>query len=469
MTNAPNVKSQLQKLMNDQSGNISILLGLLIVPIIIGVGVAVDTTHRNGVQAKIQDRLDSAVIRGVQFMAEDPDATNSQIESYVETKFFQLAAPLGQRYKLSSYELETEVENTNDDRSIEIKLETELDTTFLKLLTDTLEIKIRTKAVAIGEGMPDLCLLALDSTSTGITVSGTADLTATECTVYSNADLAQSGSSAIDAGFNCAGGTAAGNNILPEAQISCPVLTDPLFAQVEPYFVGIQSRKPYCDSNFPAQTPLVITTTVSALDVSGMHMGYNTIGSCRPVEIGNGGHLIVPNGSVMNVYGFVTIKSGGKLTINDGSLVMHGAHSSLQVQAQGSLDITAPATGYLAGIAIAMEPTIDGLSGVTADRTSMDHFYSEIVANGGEQIDLIGGGTIEMVGSLYASDRIVRITGSGDISMASDYFAVIARSVDLEGNGVLNIGPGADNVAYGMPSMPDPDSTSGLVNVALTR
>ena len=95
----------------------------------------------------------------------------------------------------------------------------------------------------------------------------------------------------------------------------------------------------------------------------------------------------------------------------------------------------------------------------------MGFSWQEMLDNGVAQVDIIGGGTIEVVGSLYFPDRYVRITGAGEIGMTSDYFAVVGMTVALQGNGLLRVGPGGDTSDFDMPPLPVAGGVDGSVRL----
>ena len=117
--------------------------------------------------------------------------------------------------------------------------------------------------------------------------------------------------------------------------------------------------------------------------------------------------------------------------------------AALTVQAGADLEIDAPTSGPLAGMAIVSAPANAAPTG-----QFLTDGYASVVHT------IIGGGYIKIVGTMYVPGQTVYITGNGDINQDSPLFAIIANKVNIQGNGVLNVKGGTDHVTAGLPALP---------------
>ena len=101
--------------------------------------------------------------------------------------------------------------------------------------------------------------------------------------------------------------------------------------------------------------------------------------------------------------------------------------------------IKAKSTGTFAGIAIAQHP---------------DYIPSP------QPHTITGGGTININGIAYFPTQPLKITGGGTIGNDADQFAILADTIEINGNGMLEIRIGADYTAAGLPELPEASETA---------
>ena len=110
-------------------------------------------------------------------------------------------------------------------------------------------------------------------------------------------------------------------------------------------------------------------------------------------------------------------------------------------QAGANVDVTAPSSGRFAGIVMAQDPA----SIPTKSNT------------------IIGGGYMEFDGIIYYPKQKLYISGNGDIGADSAQFAIMADTIDIEGNGILYIHISSDAPGSGLPALPAANETIRLI------
>ena len=300
-----------------------------------------------------------------------------------------------------------------------------------------------------------ICVLSLH-TSPGydLSISGTADIVAPGCAVHSNSDINQSGAAAINSKMNCAVGTSSGGNFNPPVEHGCPIVQDPFFDSLRLF---IENAISLADTHCPvvgySDKTIGGTESLGPGMVQMITYGQPIMIQCGSLTVDTHGIARIPDGTVLIVHGRLTTHSGGRIEGFESGILGIGVNSDIHVQANSDIVLSAPTTGPFAGIALAIQPASNGLPPVWdwASRANMGYIWQDIAD---KTVELIGGGTIDVVGSLYFPDRFLRITGAGQIGMTSDYFAVVAMAMSLEGNGLLQIGPASDHLAANMPPLP---------------
>lgn len=134
--------------------------------------------------------------------------------------------------------------NTGNNRAVEVIIEKSVPTTFMRVVSRNSSV-VRARAVASVEAdFNPPCILALNPKASGaITVSGTADIVATDCTIIANSDSPQAittngginlvadaiGYGNLDGGFN-----QNGSGTISPTPVPAPIQADPFKDCVEP-------------------------------------------------------------------------------------------------------------------------------------------------------------------------------------------------------------------------------------------
>ena len=88
-------------------------------------------------------------------------------------------------------------------------------------------------------------------------------------------------------------------------------------------------------------------------------------------------------------------------------------------------------------------------------------FIQDKTASPGSEMIIQGGGRIKMEGVLYAPTWRVNISGNGEVNQESEFWAMVADSFYMEGNGKLYIK--SDATAVGLPDLMPKIPTGPLI------
>ena len=287
-----------------------------------------------------------------------------------------------------------------------------------------------TSAARVDPGSP-ICLMTLNpSAENSLRIQGTSDLVANNCSVHVNSDhqgaMQQVGSAAAIADSFCVHGGYAGSNFTPAPDSGCPVEADPLAEQFADDWAALNQTLNTSVCTF-SNLPTINTGAATVTNLApGVYCGGVTIKK-GTVQLQTGGNYVFRDGPL-------TVQASGTLNATSVPILLTGnSQTRLITQAGGTITTSARTTGLFAGIAFAQHP-------------------SSIPDNANV---LIAGGQIEMDGIMYFPKQILGITGNGEIAQESDQFAIIADTISIEGNGLLNITVGQTYQSSDLPDLPE--------------
>lgn len=267
-------------------------------------------------------------------------------------------------------------------------------------------ITISSSALAKVENGRPACVLALDPSASGaISVGGSADVTLTGCDVASNSvssSAVLTNGGAADLSTNCVssvGGVSDGGGVIdltecPEAIENAPVTADPYKDVAEPPACGsYQNVNTFTSGGNPknhnttgcwggaAQSNLSITKTIN-LNASGTYVFKN-------VNINLSGNGVI-NGTHVTIY-------------------LEGT-SSITVNGNATMNITAPVSGTYSGLAI------------FGDRDSAG------------ELDLSGNSGVAIVGAVYSPNSDITFIGNSSGFAAGQCTQIIGGTVAFTGD-----------------------------------
>lgn len=389
-----------------ERGTVAILFGLALVPLALAAGISIDYAGALSARQQLQNAVDSAAIAGARI-----PATANQNRAK--------AASLAFTANIAQTPLKDVVPTVNaTNESVTVEATYLHPTTFTSIAgIESIELTVSTRARSQIENGGVTCLIALNRTThDGLHLQGINKQTAENCWAWvnstsSSAINATGASSGTAQGYCTAGGIVGAEHFSPRPYTGCDTLQDPF------------------EQKFASYLP-----PAGPCKAQGLQLGKGT----HTLEPGTycGGIEIKPQANVVFQPGVYVIKDG-KLVVKSGSsatgtgvaFYFTGTWTQLEVQGGGGIDFAAPKSGDLAGFVLVQ------------DRTS----------NPGTATTIQGGGRVNLEGVVYAPTWRMNIGGNGVLNEDSEYFAMVADSFYMEGNGKLYVRSNA--AAAGLPSL----------------
>ena len=446
-------------LLNDR-GNLTMMMTVIAIPLVAGAGIAIDYGRATRAHQSLQLIADSATLAAASSQHLTGTTTQKATERVnIATDYLNAALP-----RVTDIVLDGQPTVAVSGYTINVAIKAKVKGSITNVLSllhtdaqvgdgsggdqagtgDYKDIDVSVKSTGgWTSGLNYLCMLVLNPSAAGsLAISGTADLVSKSCSVQVNSSsltaMTQIGASTMTAQMINVHGNYSGSAYSPTPNIGKPVVADPLATQfANDYTAAYAAATTYGTSSFSAGT----TTLNPGIYTSGWRVTNNVTLNLNPgVYFIKGDTLQIKSGGTVNGLGGVTIVMTGSCTVHN--------CPNLDVQAQGNLNLKAPADGYFAGITLAQHPlTIPATSG--SGRNSV-----------------IGGGTINLTGIMYFPAQNIYITGAGAISTGSKLFAIVADTVSIQGNGQLKIGQAADYDAAGLPALPaSTDSVKSVISL----
>lgn len=439
-----------------QCGNLAVTTALVALPLCIAAGVALDYGRLLRVKAELQQDADSAALAAAS-ASNLPASAKDALAAREKIAASYLSASLG---RLSDARLVGSPQIVAGASSVAVTLHAKVDGTLSMLSSFTQSASLGqgqggnaagaapsgygvtvSSTAGWSEARNYICMMALNgSAASALSVSGTADILSPNCSVQVNSTsssaLTQQGNATINAGQICVAGNYSGGNLTPTPKTSCSAFSDPLASQFASDYTAAYATAPVRYSSKSRMTlPAGTTTLQPGIYESGIRVDKNATLSLQPgIYFIKDGTFEVMSSGIVNGTGGVTIVFTG----ND--------LAYLSIQAKGSLNLKAPASGKFAGLAIAQHPSVSARNANT----------------------VIGGGQLNIEGIIYMPKQTFYVTGNGvgtttNLSTSAKQFAIVADTITIKGNGQVKVGQSADYQAAGLPALPFQKAPGGKV------
>ncbi|MCB1381164.1 MAG: hypothetical protein KDK89_22760 [Alphaproteobacteria bacterium] len=406
------IVSKISRFGRDESGNLTMILGIVAVPLIAASGLAVDMARITEARSAVQNAADGAALAAAIAQGSDEDR-----------EAVGMAYAAANLSSLPGVTATPEIEV--DGNSVSVSIQTIVNGTLLAVAfpksgswiegethvdSDNLSLPAVAFNVSAGaEAEPGdsyyRCMIALNTTlSNNIYIRGTGEFTADECAVHSDSNHAstsihlQGNADASASKFTAVGGwsqTGGAGSFSTTPVGDKPVAGDPYSLTV-------------ADPGGSA-TSLTIKKKDGNVSLSATKYENITVQAQGMATFSPGTHYITG-----------TLSLGSQATvIGDGvTLVLLGSNSKIDMNSGGTLKLEAPTEGDHPGFAVIGDPS------ATTVQTN--------TVQGG------AGGYIR--GVWYTPKHKLYITGNGDFNTASNYFPVVADNVEIGGNGEFHLG-----------------------------
>ena len=463
---------------HDSRGNLTMMLGIAAIPVIAAAGMAVDYARISRVHDKMQLIADGATLAaaGAKNLSGTVDQKKAARTAIATNYLSNGMATLTDASLIGSPVV------TASTTSVKVTVKAEVKGSLINVLDAIdkgaelgygnggnqagtggrkFDLEISSEA-SWNAGVNYICLLALNATdANALEVKGTADIKAKNCSVWdnsaSNAGLYQNGNATLMAKQINVVGNYVGSGYTPNPITGATAFADPLAAQfATDYGTAYAAATLRYDGKIGSTTKYAqMTFSAGATTIlPGIYRGGIDVTNNRTITMSPGIYFMqngAQNGSSFSVQsgGIVTATGGVTIIMTDAnaaSTVTSNSNTRFQIQSGGSLTIKAPAAGSFKGIAIAQHPN------------------SRPDVNKKEDY-VIGGGSVNITGIMYFPKQKFYVTGAGNVSTASEYFALVADKIYIEGNGQLNVSQASDFEATGMPALPA--AGGGIAKVTL--
>lgn len=315
-------------------GTVAVLFGLMMIPVIVGIGVGVDYGRAAMVQAALQRTVDSAALAGASVLsspAAQSTATNLS-QSYVNAG----TAALPVQATVTAITLTPNTGSSAYTMSVSVTVS--VPTTFMQLYESAMVVSASATATNTATAAPT-CVLALDPSASGaVTVNGNTTLDLNNCglTVDSTSATDLTLSSTMSASAVTLGGNYSGCCITsPIIRTYESAVPDPYASLTMPSFSG-------CDQNnfHTAQT-----VTVNP----GVYCGGITLTGGANVTL-NPGTYILDSGDLKVAGNAALTGSGVTLILTSSSSA--SAIGGVEFDGGSTVQLSAQTTGSLAGMLI---------------------------------------------------------------------------------------------------------------------
>ena len=414
------MRNLMKKLWNDKRGN-AMILAAAALPLLIGsAGLATDTIQWALWKRQLQRAADSAAIAGVydRVAAKNTSGTAAAVDkdlglnnSLDSTKF-----PLVT--KTVSFPADVGIQQ----HKVKVDLAVQRPLSFSSMFMANAPL-IRTSATAAtvsSEG--EFCVLSLQNNSkTGIQATGSATIVM-DCgmmtnSTSTNAAAGQGSASVTATTLAAAGGIQQSRNWTVQAyQPYSPALADP-YAALAPSDDELAN----CASSPPSLT-IGSSNNGYTLDLQGGVVCYASlsVGSNRTLTIKNG--LVIVNGGSVNIQGTFNLLNA-TLVLSNKDKSATAPIGSLDMNASGQMNATAPTTGKWKGMAIYQ------------DRRAVDNSPTgNISSNSPNKIN--GNSTNKITGVIYFPSQQVTYNGNGTGTATCTQF--VAKRIYWSGNTGMN-------------------------------
>lgn len=378
----------------DNRGNVAMIFGIVLVPLIGLIGLAIDYgiwTHQRAALFKAADSASIAGLRRLLDAIAQGDTGGAATRAEATAAAFITASGIGATVNLVSA-------STGDPPKVTVELSQQAGVFFSRIVFPEL-VDIGVVSEAVATRVPDACVIALEPTArVGIDFNLSGSVVAHNCSIWSNAQTDRSidgnGSGSVKSAATCAVGTALAKGKIsfePAVRSGCLPVHDPLASWEPPAVAGCSA------SNTRLEKP-----GIYILD-PGVY--------CGGLAIHGGAVVRLKPGLYVMKDGPLTVLGNSSLSGSDVSILLTGRRAAVNFGGAAVVDLSAPSSGPMAGIVIA---------------AGRDQPIETSV--------LRGGSLFRLEGHLYLPTHDLRYSGGPSGALPADYTTVVGRTITFDGN-----------------------------------
>jgi len=397
-------RKRLRGFRDDTSGVLAIVTAIIF-PIMVGMaGVGVDVSDWYEVRREMQAAADGAAISGAWELNSDPDNAAIIAEANALRNNFRDQATA----TIIASSPPTSGPFAGDATAVQVNIQNQLELFFSSIFLSS-PVSASVTATAIFTTGADLCVLSLAETGTGISLSGSANISL-GCGILSN--------SISDDSVTLGGNTEiTASPIASAGQID--VSGGPTINTSSEIEGAARGTNPYADLVVPAPASCDADHTNVAINSDtvlspGTYCGGIRINSGAVVTL-DPGEFIIDNGD-LDIRGGASV-SGDEITVlltsSDGN-----NFGNLKYNGGSDISLSAPTSGSFSGVLFFQDPDAPSFQGANT------------ISN-----KFLGGADLDVTGALYFPSQELDFSGGTDVN--SSCVQLIALSVTFSGNAAL--------------------------------
>ena len=404
----------LKRFRGDTHGGVLVYMGIML-PVLLGVsGLAVDASLWYAQKRSVQAIADAAAYATVKEIQRTGDETVAKAAGKENAVIYGLDESTGDVITLNNPPKYGAYAGTAGYYEVIVERPAPV---FLAGLLLSEDFNVAARAVSgLANNTAPPCLLAIDPNMKDAFKVNSGTVNTTGCDVQVNSDhnsralyVSSQGSLEADP-INVVGDYSGNGYISSTPNVNMPTIENPLADLSTPGFSGCDYNDLSFDSGFHTLSP-------------GVYCGGIDLSGTAEVSMESGTYIISgDDDDTFSITGQASVTGSGITTYFDGD-------TNLSVNGQGDIDVSAPTSGYYAGMLFYSDPNSD---------PDTEHM---VTGNGNTTFD----------GVMYFPNAIAKINGNGHVNADADISAIMARQLRFGGNGTLDFH--INDVAMLPPSM----------------
>lgn len=397
----------------DCRGNVAILFGIAAPVLFAGVAIAVDYSDATRLRASLSAAADAAALAGARQL--DGASKASEAAAKAEAARFVTG-----KHPEASQAIQASV----TQGTVTVDLSVQRDMLFGGILSID-SMPVAAHAVAVNGLGPSPCMVALgENEPIGISLIGSAKISASKCTVASNSTgpnsiYLQGAAKLIGSEVCVAGGTSKANTSPPPE--TCGTIADPYTEK------PLRSDTPSSEESASSGASTYAGPCDFTNKVVDAHKGTTELTPgiyCGGLSIQSADVVLKPGLYVMQD-GPLSMQGNASLSGTGVSILLSGLNAILDMQGSPTMTLEAMDTGSLAGIAIASD-------------TSASPVLTSV---------LQGSPDLTVTGSIYLPNQRLEMRGSPVLNTLGPSDSLIALSFKLQGSPDIKIASDSNTMA----------------------
>jgi Flp pilus assembly protein TadG len=374
-------------------GHVAVIFGLAVLPLMLGVGAAVDYSRGNQVKSRMHAALDSAVLA-----AAIDGSSNWQTVAF--NAFASNLDPTGRPVDAPDFRLDKGIYYGTAETSVQ--------TAFMSI-AGVKTLPVRVTSAATNAQIP-LCILGLNSFDSGaFDMNGNAKFNAPECAVQANTrdnkGMTQEGKpTAIARRFGVTGGHTGSNYSTPPKD-GAAVVPDPYAKMPFPNFTACDDRE-------------------RGLVINGGSETLSPGTYCGGIRIKGQAKVNLTPGIYVMVGGSFWVDGGSTVTGKEVMIAFTGRDATLRVWGNSTINLTSPTSGTYANFQFFQDPNDQNGRGA----------WVSLGGNGNSD----DSSKATWDGIAYFPTQNFWVYGNTVVNMNSPSLVLVAGQIWVQGNATLN-------------------------------